>query len=189
MILYHTKLFICFVGPPKVHSEKIQYGVEGKIAEIECLAYSVPAPIRMNWTIHNVVRETVGYLKTVLSPKKQNVSNISYCLQPLDLSRKRLEIVEETLADGIRQVLVIHNVKDEDFTSYNCSVTNEYGMDTMQIQLHKQSKTGYILHIFPPHLHRLVCPFASTCSRFLRIELSSRFPHPSEFSSPHVAMA
>ncbi|KAG1684203.1 Irregular chiasm C-roughest protein [Nymphon striatum] len=109
-VTVHSLLFV--KGPPKVHSEKIQYGVKGKAVKIECLAYSVPAPIKMNWTRNN---------------------------QPLDLSNKRFEIVEDSLADGIRQVLVIKNAKDEDFTGYNCSVMNEYGIDVMQIQLHKQN--------------------------------------------------
>lgn len=50
------------------------------------------------------------------------------------------EIVEETIAGGVKNVLIIHNADEDDFGQYNCSVWNNFGQDSMIILLKKQSK-------------------------------------------------
>lgn len=52
-----------FAGPPKITSNKTQYGVEGDSVRIECSSFSIPKPDYVMWTfdgheinaIHNQV--------------------------------------------------------------------------------------------------------------------------------------
>lgn len=37
-------------GPPKIHSQRIQFGTEGETVRLECLAISIPRPDRVTWS-------------------------------------------------------------------------------------------------------------------------------------------
>ena len=51
-----------------------------------------------------------------------------------------MTIDNDPLPDGMRSTLVIREAHDKDFSSYNCSVANEYGMDATEITLKRRSK-------------------------------------------------
>ena len=58
-------------------------------------------------------------------------------------NNRGIELIEEKLPaeSMIRNLLVIHKPKSEDFGVYNCSAWNEFGHDFMLITLAKQSKS------------------------------------------------
>ncbi|KAI1286001.1 Irregular chiasm C-roughest protein [Halotydeus destructor] len=108
-----THVFI--KGPPKVTSSPVQYGNEGEIIKLECLVNSVPPSKGITWS-HNS--------------------------QAIEVDNSRgFELMEEKLPSEslIRNLLVIHKAKKEDFGIYNCSAWNEFGHDFMMITLTQQT--------------------------------------------------
>ncbi|XP_022251710.1 irregular chiasm C-roughest protein-like [Limulus polyphemus] len=107
-----TDVMVYIKGPPTVKAKPVQYGEMGQKVEVECSIYSVPSPARITWTKNSQVVEidnTHGY-----------------------------EIVTQPLADGVRNLLIIHNAEKSDFGTYNCSVWNDFGHDSMLISLKRQ---------------------------------------------------
>ncbi|KAG1670502.1 Irregular chiasm C-roughest protein [Nymphon striatum] len=96
-----TQEYLVFIkGPPRIKSEARQTGVVGHTLKLECLVRSVPLPINVAWY----------YKSTLIDP----------------YSESKYDLEEDTLADGVRNQLIIHRSTEDDFGRYNCSVTNGY---------------------------------------------------------------
>ncbi|CAG5025008.1 unnamed protein product, partial [Parnassius apollo] len=97
-------------GPPRIVSNKTQYGVEGNSVRIECISFSVPKPDFVIWTFG-------GH-------ELNSFHNHEYTF------------LEETLTDRMtKSTLIIHESQSKHFGTYNCSVSNSYGTDSIEIQL------------------------------------------------------
>ncbi|KAG6463463.1 hypothetical protein O3G_MSEX013886 [Manduca sexta] len=97
-------------GPPKIMSNRTQYGVEGDSVRIECISLSVPKPDYVMWTFdgHEI----------------NSFHNQEYAF------------LEESLADRLtKSTLIIRRSEMKHFGSYNCTVINAYGLDSMEIRL------------------------------------------------------
>lgn len=70
-----------------------------------------------------------------------------------------MTIHNDPLPDGVRSTLVIPEANERDFSSFNCSVANEYGMDANEITLKRRSKFFYIVYE-PYRLHMLISFFS-----------------------------
>ncbi|CAM1324635.1 KIRREL (predicted) [Pycnogonum litorale] len=108
-------------GPPKIKSPDIQIGVVGHTIKLECLIYSVPLPDDIVWSKNSKVIDTYTSSKYTLE--------------------------QNTLADGVNNILVIHRVTDEDFGRYNCSVKNLYGADHLEILLRQNEQPSLVIII------------------------------------------
>ncbi|XP_067007432.1 irregular chiasm C-roughest protein isoform X2 [Anabrus simplex] len=106
-------------GPPTITSQRIQFGIPGDNVRLECIAFSIPKPEHVLWTFRGT---------------------------EVDASNKDYTILEDPLAEGIKSTLVIRESRDQHFGHYNCSVTNPYGSDTVEILL-KPQKTFPLLII------------------------------------------
>ncbi|KAK7788833.1 hypothetical protein R5R35_012822 [Gryllus longicercus] len=102
---------IMLKGKPTISSALVQFGIPGDNVRLECLAFSVPKPDHVVWTFKG---------------------------NEVDASDKDYTILEDPLPEGIKSTLVIRESRDQHFGSYNCSVTNPYGSDTVEILLKAQ---------------------------------------------------
>ncbi|XP_045457290.1 irregular chiasm C-roughest protein-like [Melitaea cinxia] len=97
-------------GPPKIMSNKTQYGVEGGSVHIECLSFSVPKPDLVIWNF--------------AGNEIDSFNNHDYVF------------LEESLADGLtKSTLVIRKSEAKHFGPYNCTASNAYGSDSAEIIL------------------------------------------------------
>ncbi|XP_059045852.1 irregular chiasm C-roughest protein-like [Achroia grisella] len=97
-------------GPPKITSNETQYGVEGDSVRVECVSFSIPKPDYIIWTFAG------GEINT--------------------FHNQEYAFLEETLADSLtKSTLIIRKSEAKHFGKYNCTVTNEYGMDSVEINL------------------------------------------------------
>ncbi|XP_026324430.1 irregular chiasm C-roughest protein-like [Hyposmocoma kahamanoa] len=97
-------------GSPKIMSNQTQYGVEGDSVKIECVAFSVPKPDYVLWSLNGI--------------EINSFHNQEYAF------------LEETLSDRItKSTLIIRESQERHFGTYNCSVTNVYGTDSVEIRL------------------------------------------------------
>ncbi|XP_061381136.1 irregular chiasm C-roughest protein-like [Danaus plexippus] len=97
-------------GPPRIISNQTQYGVEGGSVRIECVAFSVPKPDYIIWSFGG--------------NEINSFHNHEYAF------------LEESLPDGLtKSSLVIRESETKHFGSYNCSVSNAYGLDSLEIHL------------------------------------------------------
>ena len=94
-------------GPPTIKSQRQQYGVTNDNSQIECIAFSIPKAKHVIWTFNG---------------KEINTSN-----------ENDYTILENTLPDGIKSTLIINNSQKYHFGNYNCTVVNEYGFDSIEI--------------------------------------------------------
>ena len=81
-------------------------------------------------------------------------------------------VKEEQRADGVVSTLTINKTTTKDFASYNCSVINEYGVDTHQILLQRQRKYSIILYFLPLFFFYSM---VSVYDFFLQCDLGIRF--------------
>ncbi|KAG7159066.1 Irregular chiasm C-roughest protein-like 1 [Homarus americanus] len=97
-------------GPPLIRAQAVVAVPEGQPAVLRCGVVAVPHPVSVTWTREGalVVSEDGRYVN------------------------------EEQRADGVVSTLTINKTSHRDFASYNCSVINEYGVDTHQILLQRQ---------------------------------------------------
>lgn len=58
----------------------------------------------------------------------------------IDTHDQDYSILEDPLPEGIKSTLIIRESKEKHFGTYNCSVTNRYGSDMVEINLMPQSK-------------------------------------------------
>nr|XP_026483917.1 irregular chiasm C-roughest protein-like isoform X1 [Vanessa tameamea] len=97
-------------GPPKIMSNKTQYGVEGGSVHIECVSFSVPKPDLVIWTF--------------AGNEINSFHNHEYVF------------LEESLPDGLtKSTLVIRKSEAKHFGPYNCTALNAYGSDSAEINL------------------------------------------------------
>ncbi|XP_017777803.1 PREDICTED: irregular chiasm C-roughest protein-like isoform X2 [Nicrophorus vespilloides] len=97
-------------GPPSIVSHRKQFGIEGDNVRVECTAFSIPAPERVIWTFNG--REV---------DHDQDYS-----------------ILEDPQPEGIKSTLIIRESQEKHFGVYNCSVSNPYGVDVVEINLMQQ---------------------------------------------------
>ncbi|CAH0718484.1 unnamed protein product, partial [Brenthis ino] len=97
-------------GPPKIMSNQTQYGVEGDSVHVECISFSVPKPDLVIWAFGG--------------------SEIN------SFHNEEYVFLEESLTDGMtKSTLVIRNSQTRHFGSYNCTVSNAYGSDSVEINV------------------------------------------------------
>lgn len=108
----------CFLGPPSIISHQTQFGIEGDNVRVECTAFSIPAPERVVWTFEG---------------REVGVHDQDY------------SILEDPLPEGIKSTLIIRESQERHFGMYNCSVSNPYGTDVVEINLMPQSKLYFLL--------------------------------------------
>lgn len=108
-LLIEAEANIYLKGPPSITSTKKQFGIPGETVQIECVAFSIPKPRHIHW-IHN-----------------GKIINSS--------SSSDYTILEEVTSFGMESTLVIRDSDTKHFGFYNCSVTNDYGHDNVEILL------------------------------------------------------
>lgn len=101
-------------GSPSIRSSRRQFGIPGDTARVECIAFSVPKAKYVIWTFNG---------------HEINTSNDH------DYS-----ILEDPLPEGIKSTLIVRESNSRHFGKYNCTVVNDYGNDTLEIELMAQSK-------------------------------------------------
>ncbi|KAJ2943109.1 hypothetical protein O0L34_g18799 [Tuta absoluta] len=105
-----TSASVYMKGPPKITSNQTQYGVEGDSVRIECIAFSVPKPDYVMWTFGGI--------------EINSFHNQEYAF------------LEETLTERLmKSTLIVRESQARHFGTYNCSVTNLYGTDSVEIHL------------------------------------------------------
>ncbi|XP_054285221.1 irregular chiasm C-roughest protein-like [Macrosteles quadrilineatus] len=97
-------------GPPTIISHRTQYGIPGDTVRLECSAFSIPTPQKVVW---NFKGEDVA-------------SDLNY------------SVLEDQLTEGIKSTLIIQESRLEHFGVYNCTVSNPYGSDVVEITLKAQ---------------------------------------------------
>lgn len=105
-------------GPPTITSHRVQFGIQGDNVRLECLAYSIPKPEHIVWTFRG---------------------------NEVDANDKDYTILEDPLPEGIKSTLVIRDSQEQHFGAYNCSVSNPYGSDMVEIVLKPQSEYYFLL--------------------------------------------
>lgn len=80
---------------------------------MECTAYSIPAPDRVVWTFNG---------------------------REVDIHDHEYSILEDPLPEGIKSTLIVRESQQRHFGVYNCSVSNAYGSDMVEISLVQQSE-------------------------------------------------
>ncbi len=113
-IFIEAEASIYLKGPPSITSSKRQFGVPGETVQIECAAYSIPKVKHILWT-HN---------------GREIISN----------NEDDYTIIKDATSYGMKSTLVIHRSDNKHFGQYNCSVSNDYGYDNMEIFLTGMSK-------------------------------------------------
>ncbi|KAK5639967.1 hypothetical protein RI129_010778 [Pyrocoelia pectoralis] len=107
-------------GPPSIISHRTQFGIEGDNVRVECTAYSIPPPERVIWTFNG---------------------------REVDLHDQDYSILEDPLPEGIKSTLIIRESQERHFGMYNCSVTNPYGSDVVEINLMPQKTFPMLIFI------------------------------------------
>uniref|UniRef100_A0A1B6LJR2 Ig-like domain-containing protein n=2 Tax=Graphocephala atropunctata TaxID=36148 RepID=A0A1B6LJR2_9HEMI len=97
-------------GPPTIVSHRTQYGIPGDNIRLECSAFSIPTPQKVVWSFKG---EDVG-------------SDLAY------------SVLEDQITEGIKSTLIIRDSRQEHFGIYNCTVSNPYGSDVVEITLKAQ---------------------------------------------------
>lgn len=100
--------------PPIIESNERQFGRPGDNVRIECQAFSVPKARHVSWTFNG---------------REINTSN-----------DQDYSILEDPLPEGIKSTLIISESQSKHFGRYNCTVVNDFGNDTKEIDLIAQSK-------------------------------------------------
>ncbi|XP_063704901.1 irregular chiasm C-roughest protein [Culicoides brevitarsis] len=106
-------------GPPSIRSPRRQFGITGDNARLECIAFSVPKARHVIWTFNG---------------REINTSNDH------DYS-----ILEDPLPEGIKSSLIVTESNSRHFGKYNCTVVNEYGNDTLEIELMAQKSVPLLM--------------------------------------------
>ncbi|XP_055602535.1 irregular chiasm C-roughest protein-like [Uranotaenia lowii] len=105
-------------GPPSIRSQRHQYGVVNDNSQIQCEAISIPKAKQVIWTYNGL-----------------EISN-----------ENDYTILENHQPEGVRSTLIINNSQKQHFGVYNCTVINEYGMDSIEIEF-KISKDTILLPV------------------------------------------
>lgn len=90
----------------------------------------------------------IHFLTHVSVPQSQSSSFIGLTLNMIFL--QEYAFLEETLADRMtKSTLIIRKSESRHFGSYNCTVTNLYGMDSIEIKLVADSKYKKLKIVIP----------------------------------------
>jgi hypothetical protein len=108
-IFIEAEASIHLKGPPSITSSKKQFGILGETVQIECVAFSIPKVKHISWSYNGHEINTN--------------ENDDYT------------IIEDSTTYGMKSTLVIHKSDAKHFGRYNCSVSNDYGYDNMDIFL------------------------------------------------------
>ncbi|XP_052562384.1 irregular chiasm C-roughest protein-like isoform X1 [Culex pipiens pallens] len=109
-----AKASVFLKGPPSIGSPRQQFGTVGDTGQLECEAFSVPVAKHIIW-VHN------GREINTSSPEHSELFSIVE-------SRSQSQGTE-----CVKSTLIIHDSRREHFGSYNCTVVNEYGVDSVEI--------------------------------------------------------
>uniref|UniRef100_A0A182M1Q9 Ig-like domain-containing protein n=1 Tax=Anopheles culicifacies TaxID=139723 RepID=A0A182M1Q9_9DIPT len=93
-------------GPPTIRSPRQQYGSVNDNSQIQCDAISIPKAKQVIWTYNG------------LEVNSENDHTI----------------LENPSPEGVRSTLIISKSQRQHFGVYNCTVLNEYGSDSLEIQ-------------------------------------------------------
>uniref|UniRef100_A0A182U923 Ig-like domain-containing protein n=2 Tax=Anopheles melas TaxID=34690 RepID=A0A182U923_9DIPT len=93
-------------GPPTIRSPRQQYGSVNDNSQIQCDAIAIPKAKQVIWTYNGL--EVSG--------------------------ENEHTILENHSPEGVRSTLIIPKSKRQHFGVYNCTVLNEYGSDSLEIQ-------------------------------------------------------
>ncbi|XP_054285218.1 irregular chiasm C-roughest protein-like isoform X3 [Macrosteles quadrilineatus] len=104
-------------GPPTIISHRTQFGIPGDNVRLECSAFSIPTPQKVVWSFKG---EDVG-------------------------SDQDYSVLEDPLTEGIKSTLIIRESRLEHFGVYNCTVSNPYGSDVVEITLKAQKSFPLLL--------------------------------------------
>ncbi|KAG5897978.1 hypothetical protein JTB14_013552 [Gonioctena quinquepunctata] len=115
-----TEAAIYLKGPPAIVSHRTQFGIEGDNVRVECTAFSIPKPERVVWTFNG---------------------------HEVDLRDQDYSILEDPLPEGIKSTLIIRESQERHFGMYNCSVSNPYGSDVVEISLMPQKSFPMLIII------------------------------------------
>lgn len=113
-ILIEAEANIYLKGPPSITSTKKQFGIPGETVQIECVAFSIPKARHILWSYNG---------------REINSS------QDGDYT-----VLEQITTFGMKSTLIIRDSDTKHFGRYNCSVTNSYGHDNVEIVLSGLSK-------------------------------------------------
>ncbi|KAF2369130.1 CD80-like immunoglobulin C2-set [Trinorchestia longiramus] len=105
-------------GPPVITSTAPVWSKLGEKAVLQCKVRAVPHPVALTWF-------------------KEGIA--------ISADDDKYSVDEKQMADGVISRLVINTTQKEDFTSYNCTVVNEYGMDVGQIILLEQPSLSLVI--------------------------------------------
>ncbi|XP_068201747.1 uncharacterized protein [Palaemon carinicauda] len=83
-----------------------------------------------------LIEEVEKALKAMSSGKAPGIDEAPE--EFLEAGEEGHQVDEQQKADGVVSTLTINKTKHSDFTTYNCSVINEYGVDTHQIVLQRK---------------------------------------------------
>lgn len=100
-------------GKPTITSTRRQFGTLGESTQIECVAFSIPKARFVIWSF-----------------KGHDISN----------SSDEFQIQEDALPFGVKSTLLIKHSEMKHFGQYNCTVINDYGQDTLEIELIVENK-------------------------------------------------
>ncbi|ALC48822.1 rst [Drosophila busckii] len=104
--------YVYLKGSPNIGSQRLQYGLIGDTARIECFANSVPRARHVSWTFNG-----------------QEISSES---------GHDYSILVDAVPGGVKSTLIIRDSQSYHYGKYNCTVVNDYGNDVAEIEL--QSK-------------------------------------------------
>ncbi|XP_018325250.1 irregular chiasm C-roughest protein isoform X2 [Agrilus planipennis] len=107
-------------GPPNIISRRTQFGIEGDNVRVECTAYSVPAADHVIWTFNG---------------------------KEVDVHDQDFSILEDPIPEGIKSTLIIRESQGRHFGNYNCTVSNAYGTDVVEINLIPQKNFPILIVI------------------------------------------
>ncbi|CAH8597720.1 unnamed protein product [Heterobilharzia americana] len=110
----YRAIYVGQAASPKVVKVDQWIGYEDNSAKLFCLVYSIPRP-----TVHQIIWSKNGI---VIKPDK------------------RLRIYQEKTHRGATSVLAFRILRSNDFSSYNCTVFNDYGSDWKLITLSHDNK-------------------------------------------------
>ncbi|CAH8637114.1 unnamed protein product [Schistosoma rodhaini] len=111
--IYRT-VYVGQAESPKILKIDQSISLDGTFAELFCTIYSIPRP-----TVHQIT---------------WSINGIS--IKP----DKRLRIYQEKTHRGVTSILTLNNLRPNDFSTYNCTVVNDYGSDWKLITLSSDNK-------------------------------------------------
>ncbi|CAH8602020.1 unnamed protein product [Schistosoma intercalatum] len=111
--IYRT-VYVGQAESPKILKTDQSISFDGTFAELFCTIYSIPRP-----TVHQIT---------------WSINGIS--IKP----DKRLRIYQEKTHRGVTSILTLNNLRANDYSTYNCTVINDYGSDWKLITLSSDNK-------------------------------------------------